>query len=216
MVFNVPLSLTSGMSSIPTNVGELENKGFEFSVGVTPVRTDKVDWTLTFVGSANKNEIKKLSTDLPIESSITIVEPGRDIYTWKMKEWAGVDPDTGSPMWWIVNRDKNGKEISREKTTNYNKATKEYVGKASPKFQGGLTSSLNLYGFDFSFQLNYSLGSKIFGDNLRYDEQTGAAGVQNTTRYVYENRWRRPGDDACATFRILVTNPVQTPPLPVI
>ena len=61
----------------------------------------------------NKNEIKKLSTDLPIESSITIVEPGRDIYTWKMKEWAGVDPDTGSPMWWIVNRDKNGKEISR-------------------------------------------------------------------------------------------------------
>ena len=170
------------MSSIPTNVGELENKGFEFSVGVTPVRTDKVDWTLTFVGSANKNEIKKLSTDLPIESSITIVEPGRDIYTWKMKEWAGVDPDTGSPMWWIVNRDKNGKEISREKTTNYNKATKEYVGKASPKFQGGLTSSLNLYGFDFSFQLNYSLGSKIFGDNLRYDEQTGAAGVQNTTQ----------------------------------
>ena len=196
MVFNVPLSFTSGMSSIPTNVGELENKGFEFSVGVTPVRTDKVDWTLTFVGSANKNEIKKLSTDLPIESSITIVEPGRDIYTWKMKEWAGVDPDTGSPMWWIVNRDKNGKEISREKTTNYNKATKEYVGKASPKFQGGLTSSLNLYGFDFSFQLNYSLGSKIFGDNLRYDEQTGAAGVQNTTRYVYENRWQKPGDEA--------------------
>ena len=196
MVFNVPLSLTSGMSSIPTNVGELENKGFEFSVGVTPVRTDKVDWTLTFVGSANKNEIKKLSTDLPIEGSITIVEPGRDIYTWKMKEWAGVDPDTGSPMWWIVNRDKNGKEISREKTTNYNKATKEYVGKASPKFQGGLTSSLNLYGFDFSFQLNYSLGSKIFGNNLVYDEQTGAAGVQNTTRYVYENRWQKPGDEA--------------------
>ena len=58
MVFNVPLSLTSGMSSIPTNVGELENKGFEFSVGVTPVRTDKVDWTLTFVGSANKNEYR--------------------------------------------------------------------------------------------------------------------------------------------------------------
>ena len=193
------VSLPAGAAaatSIARNEGEMVNKGFEFSVGVTPVRTDKVDWTLTFVGSANKNEIKKLSTDLPIESSITIVEPGRDIYTWKMKEWAGVDPDTGSPMWWIVNRDKNGKEISREKTTNYNKATKEYVGKASPKFQGGLTSSLNLYGFDFSFQLNYSLGSKIFGDNLRYDEQTGAAGVQNTTRYVYENRWQKPGDEA--------------------
>jgi len=135
------------MSSIPTNVGELENKGFEFSVGVTPVRTDKVDWTLTFVGSANKNEIKKLSTDLPIESSITIVEPGRDIYTWKMKEWAGVDPDTGSPMWWIVNRDKNGKEILSREDHQLHKATRNMSVRRRQNFQGGLTSSLNLYGF---------------------------------------------------------------------
>ena len=167
------------------------------------------------MGSANKNEIKKLSTDLPIESSITIVEPGRDIYTWKMKEWAGVDPDTGSPMWWIVNRDKNGKEISREKTTNYNKATKEYVGKASPKFQGGLTSSLNLYGFDFSFQLNYSLGSKIFGDNLRYDEQTVRPECRTRRAMCMKTVGRSPVMRHWCHVSYLVTNPVQTPPLPV-
>ncbi|MFR3331789.1 MAG: SusC/RagA family TonB-linked outer membrane protein [Odoribacter splanchnicus] len=196
MVFHVPLSRSTGQISIPRNVGKLENKGIEFSVGVTPVRTDKVEWDLTFIGSANKNCIKKLSTNQPIERTLTIVEPGRDIYTFKMKEWAGVDPDTGAPTWWKVTTDEKGKEISREKTFNYTEATKQYVGQASPKFQGSVSSKLELYGFDFSFQMNYSLGGKIYGDHLRYDEQTGASGLTNTTRYVYENRWQKPGDNA--------------------
>ena len=196
MVFNVPISRTTGLSSIPTNVGKLENKGFEFSVNAGLIRTDKVRWDLTLVGGVNKNRIKKLSTNLPIEGSITIVEPGKDIYTFKMKKWAGVDPETGGPTWWVYKRDANGKVISKEKTTRYNNATKEYVGQASPKFQGSVSSNLNMYGFDFSFQLNYSLGGKIFGDNIRYDEQTGAGGFQNTTQYVYKNRWQKPGDHA--------------------
>ena len=124
------------------------------------------------------------------------MEPGRDIYTFKMKEWAGVDPDTGAPTWWKVTTDEKGKEISREKTFNYTEATKQYVGQASPKFQGSVSSKLELYGFDFSFQMNYSLGGKIYGDHLSYDEQTGASGLTNTTRYVYENRWQKPGDNA--------------------
>lgn len=194
MVFNVPISRTTGLSSIPKNIGELQNTGFEFTINADLIRKQKVNWSLTIVGGTNKNEIKKLSTDLPIEGAITIVEPGRDIYTFKMKEWAGVDSETGGPTWWIVNTDNNGNEVSREKTTNYNKATKQYVGAASPKFQGSFSSNLNLYNFDFSFQMNYSLGGKVYGDNLRYDEQCGNAGFQNTTLWVYENRWQKPGD----------------------
>ena len=194
MVFNVPISRVTGLTSIPQNVGELQNKGIEFTVNANLIRTDKVNWNLTLVGGANKNEIKKLSTNLPIEGSITIVEPGQDIYTFKMKEWAGVNPETGGPQWWIVNRDQNGNEVSREKTTNYNLATKEYVGQASPKFLGSISSNLNMYGFDLALQFNYSLGGKIYGDNLRYDEQCGNAGFQNTTQWVYKNRWQKPGD----------------------
>ena len=51
-------------------------------------------------------------------------------------------------------------------------------------------------GLDFSFQLNYSVGAKIYGNNLRYDEQVGGSLGQNFTEYVYENRWRQPGDIA--------------------
>ncbi len=53
---------------------------------------------------------------------------------------------------------------------------------------------MNYKGFDFSFQLNYSFGGKIYGDNLSYDEQIGGSGFDNTTNYVYNNRWQKPGD----------------------
>lgn len=42
--------------------------------------------------------------------------------------------------------------------------------------------------------MNYSFGGKIYGDNLSYDEQIGGSGFDNTTRYVYDHRWQKPGD----------------------
>lgn len=187
MVFLVPISRTTGLETVPRNIGKLENQGIEFTVSAKVLRLNGFNWDLSVVGSHNKNKILKLSTDDPIEGSITIVEKGHDIYTFKMKKYAGVDPQTGEAQWY---KGTEGSEI----TKNYNEAGKRYVGAASPKFQGSIISRMNYKGFDFSFQLNYSLGGKIYGDNLSYDEQIGGSGFDNTTRYVYDHRWQKPGD----------------------
>ena len=47
---------------------------------------------------------------------------------------------------------------------------------------------------DFSFQLNYQFGRKVYGSHLRYDEQIGGSYGENFTEYVYKNRWQKPGD----------------------
>lgn len=187
MVFMVPISRTTGLLTVPKNIGKLENQGVEFTLNAKVLQLSDFHWDLTWVGSHNKNKVVKLSTDKPIEGSITIVEKGRDIYTFKMKEYAGVDPQTGEAMWYLG-------ESGNETTKNYNLAGKRYVGAASPDFQGSFISRMDCKGFDLSFQLNYSFGGKIFGDNLRYDEQLGGSGFENTTNYVYDNRWRQPGD----------------------
>lgn len=187
MVFMVPISRTTGLLTVPQNIGKLENQGIEFTLNANVLRLPDFNWDLTWVGSHNKNKVLKLSTDQPIEGSITIIEKGHDIYTFKMKKYAGVDPETGEAMWYLG-------ESGNETTKNYNLAGKRYVGIASPKFQGSFISRMNYKGFDFSFQLNYSFGGKIFGDNLRYDEQIGGSGFDNTTRYVYDHRWQKPGD----------------------
>lgn len=187
MVFAVPTSFVTGLDSYYKNIGELKNTGFEATLTAQIINTKDLSWNVTLVGSHNKNKVVKLSTDNPIETTYQITEVGKPLYQFKMKEFAGVDPQTGNPTWYL-------NETGDETTTNYNKATKRYLGSANPDFLGSLSSTLNYKGFDVSFQMNYSLGGKIYGNNLRYDEQIGGSFGENFTEYVYKNRWQKPGD----------------------
>lgn len=134
-----------------------------------------------------QNKVKKLSTDYPIEGTVSTTEVGYPIYQWKMKEYAGVDPQTGDAMWYL-------NEEGNETTTDYNKAAKRYLGDANPKFFGSFSTNLEAYGFDLAVQFNYSTGAKIYGNNLRYDANGGSAFYENYINYVYDNRWQKPGD----------------------
>lgn len=187
MVFAVPTSFVTGLDSYYKNIGELENKGFEFTLGAKIIETKDLNWNAQLTFSKNNNKVIKLSTDDPIEGTYQITEVGRPIYQFKMKEYAGVDPETGDAMWYL-------NEEGDETTTNYNKAAKRYVGDANPDVQGAFTTNLTWKNFDFSMQLNYSFGRKIYGNNLRYDEQIGNSFGENFSEYVYKNRWQKPGD----------------------
>lgn len=187
MVFAVPVSMTTGLASYYKNIGELSNKGFEASINAKIINTEDWTWSVGVTGSLNKNEVKKLSTDNPIEGSIQITEVGYPIYQYKMKEYAGVDPETGAALWY---KGTEGKET----TTNYNEAGKRYLGDPHPDLAGSINTSLRWKNLDFAIQLNYSMGAKIYGSNLRYDEQIGGSFYENFTNYIYENRWQKPGD----------------------
>jgi TonB-linked SusC/RagA family outer membrane protein len=186
MLFEVPLSRTTGSASTMQNVGEMRNTGFEAVIGYIPVKTKDIMWSLSLNITHNKNEIVKLSTDKPIESTYTIREVGRPYYSFKMKEYAGVDPETGEQLWYAG-------EEGTETTANYNDAGKRYLGDADPEFFGGFSSNLQAYNFDLSFLFNYSFGGKIYNSAARYDENINNI-YGNTTEYVYNNMWRKPGD----------------------
>jgi TonB-linked SusC/RagA family outer membrane protein len=186
MLFNVPLSRTTGFASVMQNVGEMKNTGIEAVLNFNAIKTKDFDWNITLNATQNKNEIVKLSTDLPIEGTYTIREVGRPFYTFKMREYAGVDPATGKQLWY---KGTEGKET----TTNYNEAGKRYMGEADPKVYGGFSNSFRYKDFDFSFQFNYSFGGKVYNSAARYDENIGNP-WGNTTKYVYDNMWREPGD----------------------
>lgn len=187
MVFAVPTSYVTGLGSYYKNIGELSNKGIEVTLGAKIIDNKDFKWNASLTLSHNKNKVVKLSTDEPIEDTYSITEVGRPIYQFKMKEYAGVDPATGDALWYL-------NEEGDETTTNYNKAAKRYLGDANPSVEGAFTNNLTWKGFDFSFQLNYSFGRKIYGNNLRYDEHIGGSFGENFSEYVYENRWQKPGD----------------------
>ncbi|RYZ83400.1 MAG: TonB-dependent receptor, partial [Proteobacteria bacterium] len=59
-IFNVPQSTSTGYSSSQINAGELQNKGIEVSLNVSPVKTKDFEWQMTVNWSKNENELIRL------------------------------------------------------------------------------------------------------------------------------------------------------------
>ncbi|UJH68562.1 TonB-dependent receptor [Allomuricauda sp. SCSIO 65647] len=60
LLFNLPLPLASGFGSILTNVGEVQNTGFEVLINSTNIVTDDFEWDTSLNFSTIKNEVVDL------------------------------------------------------------------------------------------------------------------------------------------------------------
>lgn len=57
---NVPVSRTSGFTTIQSNVGKMENKDFEITVESNNIRNENFSWTTGLNVSYNYNEVLEL------------------------------------------------------------------------------------------------------------------------------------------------------------
>ena len=94
---------------------------------------------------------------------------GLPLYTFREKEFAGVDPETGLSMWYknVFNEDvPEGDDpiwTGVETTTNYSEADYYVTNKSAiPNLYGGIGTTFYAYGFDFSINASYQLGGYQF------------------------------------------------------
>lgn len=132
LLYYAPLPNISGYTGQYKNVGAINNKGLEISLNADVIRTSKFQWTSDFNIGFNRNRVTELYGGKPELKGLKRLEEGRDMDEWYLREWAGVDPANGSPLWYTT--DENGK---RTTTDSYNKADRVYCGSAAPKFTGG-------------------------------------------------------------------------------
>jgi len=182
MIFEVPISLTTGLAYELRNMGKMRNSGIEALLNARLLTVKDFSWDMSFNITANHNEIVALSTDLPIETSTTIRKVGEAYHTFYMPEYAGVDPDTGRPMWY------KGTE-GTETTFDYNEAGQRIVGKADPKFYGGFSTTFRYKGIDLSAAFSYKYGGMVYNSGFSYDMQVGDYFLGPVSNYVYENAW---------------------------
>jgi TonB-dependent starch-binding outer membrane protein SusC len=191
LLFNIPLSQTTGFASFTGNVGKLENKGIELTINATAIQTPDFQWDINFNFTHNKNILKTLPEgQTQIINGQFLVKPGLDINTWFMRQWAGVDPANGNPLWYV--------DSSRTTTTsNYsnspNPAQRVNTGKtADPKYFGGLSNTFSYHGFSLTADFYYNYGNYVW-------DQWGSflADETNPTYGKYSlslDRWQKPGD----------------------
>src|SRR5690606_33104847 len=118
---------------------------------------------------------------------------GLDFQTFYMREWAGVDPANGNPLWYKNTIDANG-ATDRSTTNNYNEAQRINTGKsASPKALGGFGTTFAFKGLTLDAQFSYSFGAFLRDGWVNYYFSDGYNPQYNRqTRQL--DRWQEPGD----------------------
>lgn len=107
LLYYAPLPNISGYTGQYKNVGAINNKGLEISLNADVIRTSKFQWTSDFNIGFNRNRVTELYGGKPELKGLKRLEEGRDMDEWYLREWAGVDPANGSPLWYTTERMAN-------------------------------------------------------------------------------------------------------------
>lgn len=63
LLLSKPVAYTTGYGSVMANIGEVKNRGFEFTINTHNIKRKDFNWTTTLLFSTNKNEVVKLTDD---------------------------------------------------------------------------------------------------------------------------------------------------------
>jgi TonB-linked SusC/RagA family outer membrane protein len=199
MLWDVSIPISSGYASSVDNVGEILNRGLEFTISSTNIQKNDLEWQTDFNISFNHNEVLDLGrvNEMTMQAShsgdallIRVGEPLGMFYGWitegvfmneaETKQYATIPGGQlpGTTRW----RDQNGDGI-------IDVNDKVIMGNPHPAFRGGMYNKINYKNWDFDFTLSYAHDFDVYASlestSLNLD------GVFNVLKDV-ENRWRSP------------------------
>ncbi len=169
LLFSRPLAPSLGFSQIDDNIGSLKNTGFEGQIQTLAIRSEDFQWSI----NANFGHYINKITDLPQKEIISgnvgqlgstkKLTVGSSVYDFYIREWAGVDPSNGKPLWYknTYSPDDPSLVTGRTTTSVYANADQYFQGSSLPDFYGGLSNTLTYKNFELSALISYSIGGKI-------------------------------------------------------
>ena len=214
MLFQLSTPPTIGYSSYWANIGDMRNAGLELDLHWTPIDHKNFKWLVDFNVSHVRDKILRLPDDLKsnvvdghagfinedtsfISKYRYYIGEGLPLYSWYLREYAGVDKATGQALYNKYEVDDNGNVVGEPTTTfNADEATYRLNGNAMPDLYGGLGMTFQLYGFDFSFNLTYQLGGTAYDYAYQIIMHNGSGNQIGTTWHTdILNAWTPSNTD---------------------
>ena len=197
LLFNVPMPVSSGVSSQPQNIGSMYNRGLEIGIAGDVIRKRDFTWNINMNANTLKNKITEMPPDQPEISSGNFRRAvGKSIYDYYLREWIGVNPADGLAMYLFDETSTSTNHFTyegREVTTDQNVAKYDYVNKtAIPDLFGSITNSFRYKNLNLSFMISYRFGGTMY--NSVYGGLMSVAGYGNSKHVDILNRWQNPGD----------------------
>jgi hypothetical protein len=182
----------------------------ELSLSIDIIKTSNFEWNLNTNFSTLKNEFTYLPQEEIIDGSKKLMV-GHSRYDYWLKEWMGVNPDDGSPLYRADTYSDTDTDIliqgSDTLTTDQNNARYGYFDTAIPDLFGAFTNTFTYGGFSLNFMFIYQIGGKVMDYNYRSVMSSGDYGASKGTDIL--DRWQQPGD-VTDIPRMDVTNTTNT------
>lgn len=179
------LSTLTGYSSAVENIGEMTNKGFEFTLNAELIKTRNFNWNLSGNISFDKNEVTKLygnidaiynfggftGTEIQRTGNFFLGESLNTIYMWEFDRIIQQeDMDYVNSLELPGKTLQPGDILPKDQQKNgedgygvINEDDRVIVGKSDPKFYGGISSRMSFKNFTLNAVFNYSYGAKAVG-----------------------------------------------------
>ncbi len=218
LLFNAILPTSSGFTSSVRNVGEIENKGFEFEL-TTRNFTGAFKWTSSLNMTFNRNKVVSLGTDglgNRIERidapgaggnwfPLFLGEAGQQLYGFETEGIYQTDAEAvenGEPN--KSAGDYRFKDIDGNGIVNSD--DQKILTDLQPDFVFGMNHDFSYKNFELSILMVGSVGNNIVNEFAKY--YTAIGGNWNVTKEAWENRWTGPGSGG--TFAKASSNAINT------
>lgn len=185
--YNLPLN--TGSPSVPANLdATIQNKGWEFVVNATIMKSKNFRWSSSLNLTIPRNKLVSLSPGAYLFDRRLI---GRSLSTSFVYRYIGVDPATGI---YLFSDEKGGTTFMPDTAydLNTNSLTTEHPLNTSIKFFGGFQNSFSFKSFQLDILFQFSKKPGVTNERGRYP---GSFSTFNQPVTVL-NRWQKPGDDA--------------------
>ena len=208
MILEAPLAPSLGVpnNSIFMNIGDMQNKGFEFSADYNVINTQNFGLDINANLTLMSNKVLALANNnadvfSSVNNIIRVGESLRSIYGY---EYWGVNAANGNPVYYkadgslvqgLVGKGtyaafdpSNPNDVS--KSSSLSQSDKKVLGNSLPKYFGAVSLKFRFYDFDLGTTVRYSGGNKIFNATRR-DLMTQNFN-NNSTEIL--GRWQSPSN----------------------
>ncbi|WP_373516128.1 TonB-dependent receptor [Persicitalea sp.] len=200
LLARVTLPGSAGFNSITTNLGEIQNAGFELGIGADIIDR-AVKWDVFAQMSTNRNKVIDIGgsdifgsgISLPFGSAINIAREGQPLGLFYGFKEDGLD-EKGRIKYVDLNND--GAITNSDQTI---------IGNPYPDFIFSINNNLSYKNFELNVFLEGVQGSNLFfatGGSISNSFNTG----ENQLVDVYNNRWRPGSPDPNALYPKLSTS----------
>lgn len=199
---DVPISGTTGFSSVLQNIGKINNHGVELTLEGDILRKKDFVWTAGVNATFLSSKVKKLYNGADIIWYDPTGDDNRAQFIYREDEstlafygyeWAGVDPTNGKSVYYVNDPDDGQKGDftfnGRGATYDYNKANYTIIGNGIPDVTGGINTTATWKGIELGLNFTYKLGGSLYDGAYKDVADDGYYWERIRAESYYENMW---------------------------